>query len=115
MEQSTFAQRGLFAAVIGMGILIILGVGALVAIIIHRMSHPRAPVAAPAGISLPVAATAIQPQTFLLHEPAGTRIEQIAWSNGTVMAVRLSGGGPDRIVLWDTGAGRPVGELDLAQ
>ncbi|BCI65905.1 hypothetical protein [Acetobacter aceti] len=115
MEQSTFARRGLFAAVIGMGILIILGVGALVAIIIHRMSHPRVPVAAPAGISLPIAATAIQPQAFLLHEPAGTKIEQITWSNGTVMAVRLSGGGPDRVVLWDTTAGRSVGELDLAQ
>ncbi|MCH4092093.1 hypothetical protein [Acetobacter sp.] len=115
MEQGTFARRGLFAAVIGMGILIILGVIALVAVIIHRMSHPRLPVAAPAGISLSATAATIPSQTFLLHEPAGTRIEQIVWSNGPIMAIRLSGGGPDRIVLWDTGAGRSVGEINLAQ
>lgn len=115
MEQSTFARRGLFAAVIGMGILIILGVVALVAIIIHRMSHPRLPIAAPVSVSLQAGTPVIPPQTFLLHQPAGSRIEQIAWSNGTVMAVRLSGGGPDRIVLWDTAAGHSAGELDLSQ
>ncbi|NHN88459.1 hypothetical protein [Acetobacter conturbans] len=109
MEQGTFARRGLLAVVIGMGLLIVLGTGGLVAILIHRMSHPRQ------ATIVPVASTILSEKPFLLHEPAGTRIESIAWQNGPVMAVRLSGGGPDRIVLWDTAAARTVGELDLVQ
>ncbi|MFT8720690.1 hypothetical protein [Acetobacter sp.] len=108
MQQGNFAQRGLFAAVIGMGILIVAGVALLIAIIVHRMAHPAHSVDASQMAIAPVS------KIFYLHQPVGSKIEQIEWRNGPIMAVRLSGGGPDRVVLWDTVAGRSVGELQLA-
>ncbi len=108
MEQSTFARRGLLAAIIGMGILIIVGTVALLAVIMLRMSHPAA--SSPAISSHPPAE-----KTITLQEPAGTTIGQIAWQTGPILAVRLTGGGPDRIILWDTAAGRITGKLVFAQ
>ncbi|NHO34358.1 hypothetical protein [Acetobacter fallax] len=107
MEQSTFARRGLLAAVIGMGLLIIVGTGTLLAVIAHRMSHH-------ARALPPVSLQPVAEKTIVLHEPAGTIIGQISWQNGSVLAVRLTGGGPDRIVLWDTAGRRIVGRLELA-
>ncbi|GBR07682.1 hypothetical protein [Acetobacter oeni] len=107
MEQSTLARRGLLASVIGMGILIVAGTGVLLAVIVHRMSHPT-------SLSLPASSPPLIEKTVTIHEPAGTAIKQIAWQNGSLLALHLTGGGEDRIVIWDTSSGRIIGRLQLA-
>jgi hypothetical protein len=48
----------------------------------------------------------------LLDEPAGTRIAGIA-SAGDRLAVRLQGGGSDRVVLVDPRTGAVAGRIGL--
>jgi hypothetical protein len=93
-------MAALKAAVIGMGILIILGTGVLVAIIVQRLSAP-----APAKMQTEVQAT--------LDEPAGTRIAGVA-ADADRLALRLEGGGPDRVVVVDMRTGRVLARAGLA-
>lgn len=108
MEQGSFARKGLLAAVIGMGLLIVAGTGVLIAVIIHRMAQPHSEITAPPTASF-------IGKSHLLHQPAGTHIEQVTARNDGMIAVLLQGGGPDRVVLWDTAGDRIVGELDLVE
>jgi len=97
-------MRALKVLTIVMGVMIVAGTGVLVAVIAHRMSAPtagRAPVAAEAPLAL------------VLHEPAGTRIAGIA-AAGDRLAVRLQGGGADRVVLVDPRSGTVAGRITLA-
>ena len=101
-------MRGLKAAVIGMGILIVVGVTALVVVMVQRMSatgSPNASAIAPAAGPASVA---------LLDEPAGTRIAATSLA-GDRLAVQLSGAGPDRVVVVDLRTGRTVARAALAQ
>ncbi len=94
--------RALLALVVAMGVLILGGTAGLVAVVVHRLSQPRAGVtaAAPAAPS---------------QEPAGTRITALARQSDTVLAIALSGGGPDRVLLWDLAAGRAVAEIRVGR
>jgi hypothetical protein len=89
-------QRALLAAVIGMGVLIVLGVGVIGVTIARRMA------AAPGGAAA------------VLDEPAGTRIAAVAGA-GERLAVLLQGGGPDRVVLVDPRTGAVSGRVGLAR
>ena len=102
--------RALLALVIGMGVLIVIGTTALLVIVVHRLAHPHpAPLSSAAapvtpGVALPA----------LAHEPPGTRITAMARQSDTLLAIALTGGGPDRVLVWDLAAGRPLVEIRLA-
>ena len=90
-------MRGLVVAVTVMGVLIVLGVGTIAVTIVHRLGGPTVMSAAP-----------------VLDEPAGTHMTQIT-SSGDRLAVLLSGGGPDRVVLIDPRTGHVTGRVGLAR
>ena len=93
--------RALLALVIVMGVLILAGTAGLVAVVVHRLTHPTA--SAKAGPVPP------------LQEPAGTRITALVRQSDTVLAIGLTGGGPDRVLLWDLATGHAVAEIRLGQ
>ena len=86
----------MLAAVIGMGVLIVLGVAVIGVTIVRRLN----PVATPLAM--------------VLDEPAGTRIVSVA-AVGDRLAVLLQGGGSDRVVLVDPRTGAASGHLGLAR
>ena len=102
----TGATRALLALVIVMGVLILAGTAGLVAVVVHRLAHPAAAVALAPG-------PASSLQAALRPEPAGTRITALTRQSDTVLAIALSGGGPDRVLVWDLLAGRAVAEIRL--
>lgn len=83
------------ALVIGMGVLIVAGVAVIGVTLISRMSPAAGPIA-----------------SVLLDEPPGTRIVASTLAPDR-LAVTLQGGGPDRVVLIDTKAGRVLGHVGL--
>ena len=101
----TGATRALLALVIVMGVLILAGTAGLVAVVVHPQAHP----ARVAHASGPVPSS----QAALRPEPAGTRITAMTRQSDTVLAIALSGGGPDRVLVWDLLAGRAVAEIRL--
>ena len=90
-------MRALMVLVVAMGVLIVAGVAGLIAVVASRVSSQRAPA------SVAVA----------LDEPAGTRIAGIA-TLGDGLALRLEGGGADRVVVVDP-QGRVVRRVGLAR
>ena len=91
-------MRMLKFAVIAMGVLIVAGLGILIAVIATR------------GFG----AAAIATPPTVLDEPAGTHIAAIATLPDR-LAVQLQGGGPDRVVIIDLRTGRLVGRTSLAR
>ena len=91
-------MRMLKVAVVVMGVLIIAGVTLLVVVIAGRISAPGGGPAMHA----------------VLDEPAGTRIVAISALPDRV-ALQLSGGGPDRVVVLDLRSGREVARAALAR
>ena len=89
-------MRGLMAAVVGMGVLIVAGVAVLVVVMVQRVG----------GAAVPGAA--------LLDEPAGTVIAEASGAADGVV-LRLTGGGPDRVVVVDARNGRVLGRVGLAR
>ncbi len=85
-----------------MGILIVVGTAVLIATILKRATAP-----APAGFVPSATRLAAN-----LAEPAGTRIIGIA-AIGDVLALALSGGGPDRVALIDARTGEVRGHVLL--
>ena len=81
---------------VAMAVLIVVGTTVLLVVIVRRIGSP----AVPAQIAV------------LLDEPAGTRIAGIA-SIGDRLAVRLEGGGADRVVLLDARTGVVAGRIGL--
>jgi len=90
-------MRGLQAAVIFMGVVIVGMVATIVVTLAHRMS-----VAAPEAMA----------RMVVLDQPAGTHIQGIS-AIGDRLAVLLQGGGPDRIVFVDPAAGASGGTITL--
>ena len=88
-------MRGLLAIVVIMGVLIVAGVAILAATIVHRLS----------GSSVAQAAVT-------LVEPPGTHMQSIA-SAGDRLAILLTGGGPDRVVLVDPRTGTATAHIAL--
>ena len=88
-------MRALVAAVVVMGVLIVAGVATLAVTIVRRLAAPP-----------------LQAAAATLDEPAGTHMQQLA-AAGDRLAVLLSGGGPDRIVLLDPRSGQVTGRIGL--
>ncbi len=93
-------MRALMVAVIVMGVLIVGGVATIVVTIVSRMAGP--------------AASGSAATQALLDEPAGSHIAGISVAPDRV-AVQLQGGGPDRVVVVDTRAGRVTARIGLAR
>jgi hypothetical protein len=89
-------MRFLKIVTIVMAVLIVVGTTVLLVVIARRIGAP----AVPASVAV------------LLDEPAGTRIAGIA-SAGDRLAVRLEGGGADRVVLLDARTGAVAGRIGL--
>ena len=100
----TGATRALLALVIVMGVLILAGTAGLIAVVVHRLAHPAV---------VHASGPAPSSQAVLRPEPAGTRITALTRQSDTVLAIALSGGGPDRVLVWDLVAGRAVAEIRL--
>jgi hypothetical protein len=81
---------------VAMAVLIVVGTTVLLVAIVRRIGSPA-----------PTAQVAV-----LLDEPAGTRIASIA-AVGDRLAVRLEGGGTDRVVLLDARTGAVSGRIGL--
>lgn len=115
-------SRALLAAVIGMGIVLAVGSLVLVGVLVHRISHPRATapatIPAPAAVTAPVTTTtAVLPQDLgrlVLDEPAGTHVTSIARQADMALAVALTGGGADRVIIWDLAHNRIIGRLQVS-
>ncbi len=90
-------MRALKVAVIVMGVMIVLGVAGLGYALTRVVFGPPPPLAA-----------------ALLDEPAGTRIVSIA-AMPDRLAIQLSGGGPDRVVVIDLRTGRPIARAGLVR
>jgi hypothetical protein len=90
-------MRGLMVAVVAMGVLIVAGVATIGVVIARRVFVPP-----------PVAGNAV------LDEPAGTRIAGVS-ALPDRLALRLEGGGPDRVVVVDLRTGLVVGRAGLAR
>jgi hypothetical protein len=101
------ALRAVKIAAIVMGVLIVLGTTTLFVMLAKRGLAPSA--AEPA-----VSAPTHDRIAAILDEPLGTAIEGIATA-GPYLAVRLRGGGADRVVLVDPATGRIAGRIALAR
>ena len=94
--------RVLLAAVMAMGVLILIGTAVLIGTVVHRATHRSDRAGLPVGA----------PTTLSLQQPVGTRIASVTRQSDRLLAVTLSGGGlPDRLLLWDTLAQRIVATL----
>lgn len=105
-------MKALLAAVIVMGVMIVVGTAVLISVVVSRATHrPSLPLASvtdrppqPGGAALAAVA---------LDQPPGTRIALVVRQSDTLLAVSLTGGGPDRLLVWDVAAGRVVARLAL--
>jgi hypothetical protein len=89
-------MRALKALTIGMGVLILAGTAVLVAVIFHRAAAP----------------VETRPVALGLDEPAGTHIAGVAATQDR-LALELTGGGADRVVLVDPRTGTVTGRIAL--
>ncbi len=97
-------MRALKVVTIVMGVMIVAGTSVLVAVIAHRIATRTTDGAPGAGGA---------PFSVVLDEPAGTRIAGAA-AAADRLAVRLQGGGSDRIILVDPQSGVVAGRITLA-
>ena len=92
-------MRALKAAVIVMGVLIVVGTAALLVLIVQKLNSTG---------------TAAARAPTVLDEPAGTRIAGVA-ASGDRLAVQLQGGGADRVVVIDLRSLSVAGRIALAR
>ncbi|GAN69539.1 hypothetical protein [Acetobacter orleanensis] len=100
MEQTPGTPKALMAAVIGMGILIVVGTVGLVGVIIHRMGAHKPPI--DAALSLPP--VPLQTAATLPVLPPGARLMSMARVREGLMALHINEVGRDRILLWHVGS-----------
>lgn len=107
------ALRALKVAVVVMGVLIVGGTALLGVVIARRMSgaqHATASTPPLPTVTTPAAATPSSAAT--LDEPPGTRVAATTLA-GDRLALTLTGGGPDRVVILDLRDGRVVARVGL--
>lgn len=112
-------NRGLLALVIFLGILIIVATTVLVFVIIGRIMHKKdnsANVPFSQMISQPVDGTIqVSRPVSVLQEPEGTRIVSVLRQSDQILVISLSGGGADRLVVWDIGQQKKLEEIRLPE
>ena len=96
-------MRALKALVIGMGVLIVAGTVALVAVVVQRAGGLARGGSGAARLDL------------ALDQPEGSRIAGIAAAEGGTLGVWVSRPDGDRVVLVDARRGRVSGEIRLGR
>ena len=96
-------MRALKALVIVMGVLIVAGTVALVAVVVQRAGGVAGGGAGSARLDL------------ALDQPEGSRIAGIAAAEGNTLGVWVARPDGDRVVLVDTRRGRVAGEIRLGR
>lgn len=105
-------MKALLAAVIVMGVMIVVGTAVLISVVVSRATHR------PSLASASIADGPPQPggaavAALSLDQPPGTRIVSVVRQSDTLLAVSLAGGGPDRLLVWDVAGGRVVARLTM--
>ncbi len=95
-------MRALKALVIGMGVLIVAGTVALVAVVVQRAG----------GVAGGGGSARLE---FSLNQPEGSRIAGIAAAEGGTLGVWVARPDGDRVVLVDPRRGRVAGEIRLGR
>lgn len=115
--------RALLGAVIGMGVLIVVGTAFLIGVILHRMNGGGHQ--APAGVPL-VEAPSVPASTMVpgsvglgvpvVHLPLGADEHLLGMTRvqDGLVALHVSGPHGERVLLWQVGAGRVRPGLDTA-
>jgi hypothetical protein len=105
-------MRALKIATIVMAVLIVIGTTTLIITIVRRASAPA--LTSPVPASPTAAAPWPASLAAVLDEPAGTRIAEMVAVRDR-LAIRLQGGGPDRVVLIDLATGAVAGRISLVR
>lgn len=95
-------MRGLKALVIGMGVLIVLGMVAMIVAGVRQAGELSAPKAPPAAAA---------PHT--LDIPAGAEIAETRIGDGRIVLRLRLADGTGRLVILDAATGAPTGRVDL--
>jgi hypothetical protein len=107
-------MRALKIATIVMAVLIVIGTTTLIITIVRRASAPAPALTSPVPDSPTAAAPWPASLAAVLDEPAGTRIAEMVAVRDR-LAIRLQGGGPDRVVLIDLATGAVAGRISLVR
>lgn len=116
--------RALLAAVIGMGVLIVVGTAFLIGVIMHRMNGgghsapPGVPLveapSAPATSKVPPLAAGLEVPPVHLPLGEGEHLLGLTRVQDGLVALHVSGPHGDRVVLWQVGSGQVRPALDTA-
>lgn len=115
-NQLPASSKGLLVLVVVMGIMIVIGTGALLWVIVHRMMHPHAV----SEQSLPQAVNTVTPP--ISGNPALLAISRhgdeqirsvVPRADGTLAVTLVSSQGDGRIVVWLPEQARIIAEFDL--
>jgi hypothetical protein len=113
--------RALLGAVIGMGVLIVVGTAFLIGVILHRMNGGghQAPPGVPLVEAPPVPASAMGPgragpNVPVVHLPLGADEHLLGMTRvqDGLIALHVSGPHGERVLLWQVGAGQVRPGLD---
>ncbi|MFT9441350.1 MAG: hypothetical protein ABF593_06260 [Acetobacter papayae] len=107
--------RALMVAVVGMGVLIVVGTALLIGVILHRMNGGDHK--APAGVPLVEATPApTGPGAPVVHLPLGVDEHLLGLTRvqDGLVAIQVSGPHGDRVLLWQVGTGQVRPGLDTA-
>jgi len=107
VEEPPRTPKALLAAVIGMGVLIVVGTVTLVGVIIHRMNSQHTPAVLPASVPL---------QDTALPAPSlapGSKLLSMARVQDDLLALHISENGQDKIMLWQVSTHKLMQGLTL--
>lgn len=107
VEEPPRTPKALLAAVIGMGVLIVVGTVTLVGVIIHRMNAHPPQTALPA--SVPLQENALPAPTLA----PGSKLLGMARVQDDLLALHVSENGHDKIVLWQVSTHKLMQGLTL--
>lgn len=112
-------SRALMAAVIGMGVLIVLGTAGLIGVVIHRAMVPATAHMTAAGSSVPALPAVAsggdaQGAPLFVYRGGGHVLSQAVRPDGSISLVLDTPAG-QQVVIWNPEANRIVGRFSLAE
>lgn len=108
-EPLTQKNKGMLALVIFLGVLIVIATTVLIFTVVSRIIHGGGQTAITEEMTMPVTRP-----VSVLQEPVGTRITQVTRQSDQMMTILLTGGGQDRLVIWDIAHQRKISEIKLS-
>ena len=111
-------SRALMAAVIGMGVLIVLGTAGLIGVVIHRAMAPATAHMTAAGSSVPALPVAsggdAHGAPLFVYRGGGHVLSQAVRPDGSISLVLDTPAG-QQVVIWSPETNRIVGRFSLAE